>query len=97
VDSGRDAEPGRRAVRRVAESSAANAWAVGWTGATVGRTLIDHWNGKSWKVLPSPNPPSGYLNQLWAASATSRGNIWAVGTTDYAQTLIVFWNGSAWS
>jgi hypothetical protein len=49
------------------------------------------------KVLPSPDSPSGYLNLLWSASATSRGNIWAVGTTHYASTLIVHWNGAAWS
>ena len=81
-----------------------NIWAVGIVhpsscsnGGPKCQTLIEHWNSKRWKVLPSPNPPSGYLNLLWAASATSRGNIWAVGTTDYAQTLIVHWNGSAWS
>jgi hypothetical protein len=60
--------------------------------------LIEHWNSKRWKVLPSPNPPSRrYLNLLWAASATSRGSIWAVGTTDYNTTLIVHWNGAAGS
>jgi hypothetical protein len=32
------------------------------------QTLIEHWNGKRWKALPSPNPPSGYLNLLRAAS-----------------------------
>jgi hypothetical protein len=81
-----------------------NIWAVGIVhpstcsnGGPNCQTLIEHWNSKRWKVLPSPNPPSGYLNLLWAAAATSRGNIWAVGTTDYAQTLIVHWNGSAWS
>jgi hypothetical protein len=81
-----------------------NIWAVGIihpsacsNGGPKCQTLIEHWNGKRWKVLPSPNPPSGYLNLLWAASATSRGNIWAVGTTDYGSTLIVHWNGAAWS
>lgn len=81
-----------------------NIWAVGIiypsecsNGGPKCQTLIEHWNGKRWKLLPSPNPPSGYLNLLWAASATSRGNIWAVGTTDYGSTLIVHWNGAAWS
>jgi hypothetical protein len=81
-----------------------NIWAVGIIhpstcshGGPNCQTLIEHWNSKRWKVLPSPNPPSGYLNLLWAASATSRSNIWAVGTTDYASTLIVHWNGAAWS
>ena len=81
-----------------------NIWAVGIihpsacsNGGPKCQTLIEHWNSKRWKVLPSPNPPSGYLNLLWAASATSRDNIWAVGTTDYGSTLIVHWNGAAWS
>jgi hypothetical protein len=83
-----------------------NIWAVGIIHPTVCgnpetnincATLIEHWNSVRWKVLPSPNPPSIYLDQLWAASATSRSNIWAVGTTDYGSTLIVHWNGAAWS
>ena len=81
-----------------------NIWAVGIihpsacsNGGPKCQTLIEHWNSKRWKVLPSPNPPSGYLNLLWAAAATSRDNIWAVGTTDYGSTLIVHWNGAAWS
>jgi hypothetical protein len=80
-----------------------NIWAVGMRfPSDCGRgpqcqTVIEHWNSKRWKVLPSPNPPSDYLNMLFAASATSRGDIWAVGTTDYSSTLIVHWNGNAWS
>jgi hypothetical protein len=84
-----------------AATSASDAWAVGWTGpaseGTGQRTLIEHWNGTRWKVIPSPNPPSGYLNILDAASAVSRDNIWAVGATDYASTLVAHWNGASWS
>jgi hypothetical protein len=33
----------------VAATSAQNAWAVGWTDTTTGtKTLILHWNGKTW-------------------------------------------------
>jgi hypothetical protein len=81
-----------------------NIWAVGITNPTrcgnVGpqcQTLIEHWNGVRWKVIPSPNPPSAYLNVLWGISAISRTDIWAVGTTDYGSTLIVHWNGTSWS
>jgi hypothetical protein len=48
-------------------------------------------------LLASPNPPSGYLNALLGGSAVSRGDIYAVGSTDYASTLIIHWNGTAWS
>jgi hypothetical protein len=80
-----------------------NIWAVGMTNPTrcghgpQCQTLIEHWNGNRWKVIPSPNPPSDYLNVLDAASAVSRDSIWAVGTTDYASTLVAHWNGTSWS
>jgi len=82
-----------------------NIWAVGYTNPTrcghgpQCQTLIEHWNSihDIWRVLPSPNPPSGYLNVLWGISAVTRGDIWAVGTTDYNSTLIIHWNGTAWS
>jgi hypothetical protein len=81
-----------------------NIWAVGITnptqcsnGGPKCQTLVEHWNGVRWKVIPSPNPPSAYLNLVWGISAVSRTDIWAVGTTDYGSTLIVHWNGTSWS
>ena len=80
-----------------------NIWAVGMTNPThcghgpQCQTLIEHWNGTRWKVIPSPDPPSGYLNILDAASAVSRADIWAVGSTDYASTLVAHWDGTSWS
>ena len=80
-----------------------NIWAFGMSyPSNCGRgptcqTVIEHWNGKRWKALPSPNPPGSSLNILFNASAISRGDIWAVGTTDYNSTLIVHWNGESWS
>jgi len=82
-----------------------NIWAFGYTnptrcgGGPNCQTLIEHWNSNTgrWKVIPSPDPPSEYLNLLEAGSAVSRTNIWAVGTTDYNSTLIVHWNGTSWS
>jgi hypothetical protein len=80
-----------------------NIWAVGLThlshylcGPNC-QTLVEHWNSKKWKVLPSPNPPSDYLNALQGVSGASRNDIWAVGTTDFANTLILHWNGRTWS
>ena len=48
---------------RVAATSSDNAWAVGYTssvdsfGDEATRTLIVDWNGKTWTVQASPNPP----------------------------------------
>ena len=94
---------GDAAFMGVAASWTRNIWAVGITNPTRGghgpqcQTLIEHWNSTRWKVVPSPDPPSSYLNVLFSASAVTRDDIWAVGTTDYAATLVVHWNGRSWS
>jgi hypothetical protein len=82
----------------VAATSASNAWAVGtYTTGGVEKTLIEHWNGRAWALVGSPNPARG--NSLLAVAATSAGNAWAVGlltTSTSEQTLIERWNGTAW-
>jgi hypothetical protein len=90
--------------------SANDIWAVGAfqnTGTVGLNTLIEHWNGSNWSVIPSPNPSSGAAyNTLNAIKAVSANNIWAVGYTESAtsnpnqtlsDTLIEHWNGSNWS
>jgi hypothetical protein len=103
----RPPDPGAQidALFGVAVLSAANVWAVGdYTDASgLYRTLIEHWNGKSWSLVgsPAPGPGSSYLNSVSAVSAT---NIWATG--DYSaesggitsdRTLVLHWNGHRWS
>ncbi len=86
----------------VAVVSARDAWAAGYyqTARAFRRTLILHWNGKSWTQVPSPNPggPS-HGNLLFGVTATSASNAWAVGydtTSSGATTLILHWNGTSW-
>jgi hypothetical protein len=89
-------------LNAVAATSAANAWAVGrYYDGTEWQTLIEHWNGVTWTVQPSPDPagPAGD-NELTAVTATSPSNAWAVGyhaegTTDVP--LIEHWDGAAWT
>jgi hypothetical protein len=87
-------------LNSVAAVSAKDAWAVGMTLPSscnpACATLIEHWNGRTWSVAPSPNPPSNYLNALWGVVSFYR-NAWAVGTTDYAETMILHYNGKNWS
>jgi hypothetical protein len=90
----------------VAATSATNAWAVGAedNGGTLNPALIERWNGKVWKVQPSPNPSPhqpGYIrNKFLGVAATSSTNAWAVGyyldNTAHNRTLIEHWNGKAW-
>jgi hypothetical protein len=64
------------------------------------KTLIEHFNGTKWSVVPSPNP--GKLrNILYGVAAISDSDVWAVGeaqnTTGSWQTLAERWDGSSWS
>jgi hypothetical protein len=52
----------RNELRAVAAVASDDVWAVGnYESSTVlgGATLIEHWNGSEWSVVPSPNPPGG--------------------------------------
>lgn len=89
----------------VAASSPCNAWAVGGNQDAGFHTLIEHWNGRQWQQVPSPNKSAGpnSHNDLDGVVTTSATNAWAVGTaTDsspqgHTRTLIERWNGHAWT
>jgi hypothetical protein len=79
-----------------------NVYAVGYQPATNGAvlTLIEHWDGKTWSVVPSPNR-SATGNLLSAVSANSPTDIWAVGNsvdqaTTSIQTLVEHFDGAKW-
>jgi hypothetical protein len=65
-------------------------WAFGSYFAADGSghqmTLLLHWNGKSWKIVDSPDPTQGgFLSDLlWAGVVPSPGNVWIFGTEDEA-------------
>lgn len=82
--------------------SACDVWAVGsqQTGSTSQATLIEHWTGgPSWATVASPSPGGGSV--LTSVRAVSATDIWAVGwsqtRTGKELTLIVHWDGSAWT
>ncbi len=89
-------------ITGVAAASDGTAWAVGNTGSQSStRTLILRWNGTTWTQVPSPSPAGSYLNSVAAASD---GSAWAVGctgcgigNTGSGRTLILRWNGTAWT
>lgn len=86
----------------VAALTDSNAWAVGAEVDPAGawHTLIEHWDGTSWTVVPSPNPGVGG-DQLYAVTAIGTSNVYAVGqqagTGFPSGGLIEHWNGSVWS
>jgi hypothetical protein len=66
-------------------------------------TLILHWNGTAWSIVPSPNPGT-WNNELYAVSAAGPNEVWAVGeydpspsADDNTKTLTMRWNGTAWA
>jgi len=85
-------------VSAVAED---DVWAVGSSSDTERLhpiTLIEHWNGTQWSVVPSPNP-SSTQNALNAVAAVSANDVWAVGFAAVGTNpiLIEHWDGMAWS
>jgi hypothetical protein len=67
----------------------------GGGGGIANRTLVEHWNGTAWSVVPSPNVGSG-SNYLLGVAGSSASDLWAVGSHD-TRTLTEHWNGTAWS
>jgi len=87
-------------------------WAVGFStpatppkqGATL--TLIEHFDGTSWTVVPSPNIGPNSANQsnrLLGLTANSADDIWAFGSyfaadgSGHQMTLLLHWDGTNWT
>jgi hypothetical protein len=92
---------GTSTLNAVSAVSANDVWAVGTDFSTAGPqlTLIEHWDGSTWSVVPSPNLGSD-INQLNGIAAISADDVWAVGNTlvgGVIETQIEHWNGSTWS
>jgi hypothetical protein len=68
-------------------------WAFGssWTQAQTAVALFEHWDGRSWTVMPGAAPDfgSGWL------TAASDGTAWAVNPSS-CDNVLVRWDGTAW-
>lgn len=90
-------------LNAITARSAKDAWTVGLSAGNTGplQTLIEHWNGHSWKLVKSKNPAGASRdNFLSDVAVTAAGNAWAVGSDNNgtaAQTLIEHWNGHSWN
>jgi len=90
-------EYGGNRLNSLAVVSPSDIWAVG-TSCLELNTLIEHWNGSSWTIVPSPSPLAE--NILSDVEALAPNDVWAVGYTEEdigAGTLVEHWNGSSWS
>jgi hypothetical protein len=77
-------------------------WAVGYyvNDFGISQTLIEHWNGTAWSVVPSPNNGGLLDNRLLSVEAVSATDVWAVGyyydEEAVARTLTEHWDGTDW-
>jgi hypothetical protein len=85
-------------------NSRSDVWAVGDRGVidvpNSQKTLIEHFNGTAWSIVPSPSP--GSIDALsGVTTSNASNNVWAVGAdvrpgTSAGRTLTMNWNGTAW-
>jgi hypothetical protein len=85
-------------------NSRSDVWAVGDSGVIdvpdSQKTLIEHFNGTAWRIVPSPSP--GSIDALsGVTTSNASNNVWAVGGdvrpgTSVGRTLTLNWNGTAW-
>ncbi len=63
------------------------------------QNLAETWNGTSWSVEPSSNPPGATSSYLNSVSCSSPSSCTAVGYQyhPYEQNLAETWNGTSWS
>ena len=91
-------------LQGVTAVSPSDIWAVGYGGLHIGipqETLIEHWNGTRWSIVPSPNGGSPN-NNLTSVTAISSTDAWAVGhyynvNAQQNAPLTQHWNGTQWS
>ncbi|MEO6457118.1 MAG: hypothetical protein ABIO92_02425 [Chloroflexia bacterium] len=91
------------ALGGVAALASNDVWAVGAyanADGTGAKSLVLHWDGKEWKIIPSPNP-GGSGNLLYSISALAPDDIWAVGATiptnSSGQPFLLHWDGRTWT
>jgi hypothetical protein len=65
-------------------------------------TLAERWDGRRWRIQPTPNPPGHGVKLLNGVACTSRSSCMAVGnefdpaTGESLGTLAERWNGRTW-
>ena len=96
-------QPGsqRNQLWSVSAVSPGDVWAVGDQQGSDGRfeTLVEHYNGSTWSVIPAPNPGNDG-NFLYGVTA-SGGDVYAVGESigiggNADGALIEHWTGGSW-
>jgi hypothetical protein len=83
-----------------------NVWAVGTIAEVLNgptSTLIEHYDGNAWSVVPSPSVGQNQSNVLRGITAVSPTDIWAFGDflaadgSGNQMTLLLHWDGTSWT
>jgi uncharacterized protein (TIGR03118 family) len=83
--------------------SANDIWAVGFSDQVtappvVDTTLAEHFDGKSWSIVPTP---SSFHGQLQGVAGAASDDVWAVGvnlsSSSSGGPLVEHWDGTSWS
>jgi hypothetical protein len=96
-----DVGPNENTLLAVSELPTGSTWAVGYfvDSEYDQRTLVEHYDGRSWQVVASQDPGSG--NILYGVAAVSDSDVWAVGGQQDAagiwHPLTEHWDGTSWT
>lgn len=85
----------------VAAVSPTDVWAVGTETYDSGRSyafraIIEHWDGKAWRVQSRPAGEQPGQSGLNAVSSLGPKAVWAVGTGASGNAMVLRFNGSSW-
>jgi hypothetical protein len=91
-------------LQGVIASSPTDVWAAGYSSdrgksSAEATSLIEHWDGRSWTAVSSPDP-SLSLNVIWGAGWDGGSGVWALGhymaPDHHLHALVLRWNGMRW-
>jgi hypothetical protein len=84
----------------VSAVSSTDVWAVGISQQHPRRgprPLVEHWDGTSWSIVPTPDPGAG--SAFYSVAARASDDVWAVGyiLRNTGLPLAEHWDGSRWN
>lgn len=89
----------RGGTQAISADASNDVWAVGHSAPARSypptSTLVEHFDGSSWKVVPSPSPDA-QQNTLVGVLALAPNDVWAVGQSA-RRALIEHFDGSSWT
>jgi hypothetical protein len=91
-------------LKSVSVAADGEAWAVGYYANPFPDhrtfTLVEHWDGSAWTLVPSPS--LGDNSDLYGVAVVDVDDVWAVGSSipgshEPQRTLVEHWDGASWT